>query len=156
MKLETAKKIAWDFIQQIQPYCIKIEVAGSTRRGNPEPNDIEICAIPENLFGLKTIMDRQSYIKGRFPAKYSQIRFMGEKIDVFWCRPGNWGNIFLIRTGPKEFSERIMGYETRKAGLIQKEGYLWRGKERLYCYKEEEVFELLGLPYICPEKRGAR
>lgn len=154
MKLGFAKELADDFKKQIQPYCSRVEVAGSVRREKPDPRDIEICAIPQDLFGLKKIMDLQYYIKGRFPSLYSQITFQGEKIDIFWCRPENWGNIFLIRTGPWEFSKKIMGTRARIRGLQHEGGYLWRGNKRLCCLEEKDVFKLLGLPYIEPKKRG--
>ena len=153
MLLNEAKKIARDFISQIQPFCSRVEIAGSVRRGKSEVKDIEICAIPDVLFGLKTVMDRQNYIKGKFPSRYSQIKFQNEKIDIFWCYRENWGNIFLIRTGPWEFSKWIMGTKTRKSGLIQRDGYLWRGKERLICPEEADVFRLLGMHYIEPKDR---
>ncbi len=156
MKLATAKTIARDFISQIQPFCSRAEIAGSVRRGKSEVHDIEICAIPKALFGLKTVMDRQNYIKGKFPSRYSQIKFQCEKIDIFWCCRENWGNIYLIRTGPWEFSKWIMGIKTRKAGLIQRDGYLWRGNERLICYEESDVFSRLGMDYIEPKNRNGK
>ena len=158
MKLETAKKIAGTFISQIQPWCLRIEIAGSVRREKPEVHDIEICAIPnpQDLFGLKEIMDAQQYIKGKFPSKYSQIISQGEKIDIFWCNRENWGNIFLIRTGDWEFSKWIMGTRARIRGLVHNEGYLWRGSERLCCFEEKDVFEAVGLPYIEPNERLGR
>jgi len=153
LKLETAKKIAHDFMEQISPFCLRTESAGSVRRGELEIQDIDICAIPKALFGLKTVMDRQHYIKGRFPSRNSQIKFKGEKIDIFWCSRENWGNIFLIRTGDWEFSKWIMGTKTREVGLRQREGYLWRGNERLSCPEEVDVFKLLEMDFIEPKDR---
>ena len=153
MKLEEAKTIAQDFLKEISPYCLRAEIAGSVRRGKSEVHDIEICAIPKALFGLKTVMDRQNYIKGKFPSRYSQIKFQCEKIDIFWCARENWGNIYLIRTGPWEFSKWIMGIKTKAVGLKHREGYLWRGNERLSCPEERDVFNRLGMDYIEPKKR---
>ena len=156
MLLNEAKKIARDFISQIQPFCSRAEIAGSVRRGKAEVKDIEICAIPKSLFELKIIMDKQYYIKGRFPAKYSQIVYQGKTIDIFWANKDNWGNIFLIRTGDWEFSKWIMGVKTRQVGLKQRDGYLWRGDERLNCPEERDFFNRLGMNYIEPRNRRAR
>ena len=155
-RLEHIRAVAEDFILRIQPYCFRTEIAGSIRRGELEPNDIEIVAIPKDLMALKSIMDKQDYIKGKFPSKYSQIRYQREKIDIFWCSKENWGNIFLIRTGDWHFSKWIMGSKTREVGLRQREGYLWKGDERLNCFEEMDVFKLLGMDYIEPNKRGIR
>lgn len=153
MLLEEAKKIANDFMREILPFCSRVEIAGSIRRGKREVKDIEICAIPRDLFELKTVMDRQRCVKGKFPSKYSQIIYCDEKIDIFWCNKDNWGNIFLIRTGDWRFSKWIMGTKTREVGLRQRDGYLWRGDERLSCPEELDYFNRLGMDYIDPKKR---
>lgn len=46
MNLQEARKVALEFIDQISPYCERVEVAGSVRRMKPEPGDIEIVAAP--------------------------------------------------------------------------------------------------------------
>lgn len=153
MKNKDARQIGNDFIKQISPYCLRVEIAGSVRRENPEVKDVEICAIPKDLFGLKTVMDRQYYLKGKFPAKYSQITFQAEKIDIFWCTRENWGNIFLIRTGDWEFSKWIMGTKLPEVGIKARGGYLWAGINRLTCLEEMDVFELLGMNFIEPKAR---
>ena len=158
MKLEMARKIARTFMSQIQSGCSRVEIAGSVRREKPEVHDIEICAIPNpiDLFWLKEIMDAQQYIKGKFPSKYSRIISQCEKIDIFWCSKDNWGNIYLIRTGPWEFSKWIMGTKTREVGLRQREGSLWRGNKKLSCPEEADVFKLLGMDFIEPKDRVFR
>ena len=154
MNLQEGKEIARTFISLIQPYCSRVEIAGSVRRGKSEVKDVEICAIPRDLFELKAVMDRQRSIKGKFPSKYSQIRLQGATIDIFWCNKDNWGNIFLIRTGPWEFSKWVMGSKTREVGLRQRDGYLWKENERLICPEEKDVFGFLGMNYIEPGLRN--
>ncbi len=156
MQLEFAKEVANAFIGHIQPFCSRVEIAGSVRRGKRDVKDIEICAIPQDLFGLKIIMDAQEYIKGKFPSKYSKIIFDYQKIDIFWANKDNWGNIFLIRTGPWQFNKWIMGIKTRQVGLKQRDGYLWRGEEKLNCPEERDFFNRLGMDYIEPNRRYPR
>ena len=153
MKLGFAKEIADDFLKMIRPFCLKAEIAGSVRREKPEPNDIEICAIPRDLWELKNVMYIQHCLKGKFPSKYSQIIYQGEKMDIFWCNQDNWGNIFLIRTGPWEFSKKLMSTRANIRGLKHEGGYLWHGNKKLRCPEEKDVFEMLGLPYIKPKNR---
>ena len=57
MLLEFAKEIAQSFIKNIQPFCERVEVAGSVRREKREVKDIEICAIPSDLLGRFNIID---------------------------------------------------------------------------------------------------
>lgn len=44
MKLEAARRIAEQLIESMQPYCERVMIAGSIRRGRAEVKDIEICA----------------------------------------------------------------------------------------------------------------
>lgn len=49
MQLEQARLIAQAFIDEMAPFCERIEVAGSIRREKPDVKDIEIVAVP--LYG---------------------------------------------------------------------------------------------------------
>jgi DNA polymerase/3'-5' exonuclease PolX len=54
---ETALRVACDLVRELRPSCVRIEIAGSLRRGKPEVHDIELVAVPrtetlsEGLFG---------------------------------------------------------------------------------------------------------
>jgi len=51
MKLSEATDYANYLKQELEPYCDRIEVAGSIRRQNPEVGDIEIVCIPKTVKG---------------------------------------------------------------------------------------------------------
>jgi len=157
MKLELAEQLAEKIVNQLKPYCKRIEVAGSIRRKKPEIRDIEICLIPENskLTELAKEVDKWQVVKGRITGKYTQrILSNGMKLDIFIAQMTNWGNIFLIRTGNWKFSKWIMGTKTRQAGYYQKDGYMWINSDtKLACYEEIDVFHHLNMKYIEPENR---
>lgn len=46
MELKTASALAERLVTQMTPYCKRVEIAGSIRRGKSEVKDIEIVAIP--------------------------------------------------------------------------------------------------------------
>ena len=46
MKLAQAENLARRVVETMAPYCERVEIAGSIRRGKAEPKDIEIVAIP--------------------------------------------------------------------------------------------------------------
>ncbi len=46
MDINSARKIAETLVEEMTPYCEKIIIAGSIRRGKPEVKDIEIVAVP--------------------------------------------------------------------------------------------------------------
>lgn len=57
MMLEEAQYLAGQIVQELTPYCSKIEVAGSIRRGKLAPKDIEIVCIPKFAATQATLFD---------------------------------------------------------------------------------------------------
>jgi DNA polymerase/3'-5' exonuclease PolX len=63
MRRDDARSLADQLLRAMSPYCERVEVAGSIRRGKEDPKDIEICAVPRweeqpdpgDLFGESTI-----------------------------------------------------------------------------------------------------
>ncbi len=157
MKYEDAKKIADKYVNILKPYCSRISVAGSIRRKKPEVKDLEIVCVRgkllEPLF-FKKVNEWQK-VKGEPTGKYTQrILPEGIKLDLFMCNEDNWGNIFSVRTGSAEYSHKVLACGWVKAGYKSKDGYLTdcNGK-KVPLREEKDLFELINIPYIEPEKR---
>lgn len=170
MKLEIIRKAAQEIKFAIGQYCERIEIAGSIRRKRPECNDIEIVCIPKRytqetgLFGEKEtypdgdfcrIINGYKKIKGEPTGKYTQRLAADDetKIDIFITTADNWGNILAIRTGSAEFSYRVLATGWVKKGYVSKDGFLYKGNEKIILREEIDLFNLLGLEYIEPEAR---
>ena len=157
MKLEKAKKIADKYLELLKPYCQRIKIAGSIRREVPEVKDIELVCVPKDIVGFSSVVNKLEKVKGSPTGKYTQrILPEGIKLDLFMASKENLGNIFLIRTGSWQFSKWIMGTKVREAGLQQKDGFLWRGSEKINCLEEKDLFDLIGVPYVEPRLRSMR
>ena len=52
MELERAQEMAEAVVWQLSPYCQRLVVAGSIRRGKPQVNDIDLVLIPTDLWNL--------------------------------------------------------------------------------------------------------
>ena len=157
MTLESALPLAQKYLEQIRPFCKRAEIAGSIRRLKPEVKDIEIVAIRNvrKIVELKNWLDKFYRIKGNIMGKYTQRKLPeGINLDLFFADEYNWGCIFLIRTGPWEFSKRMMGTVTREKGFVQNDGYLWKNGEIIPVQEENNWFELMGLTWISPENRS--
>lgn len=157
-------------IHLIQPYCDRVEIAGSLRRGKPDVGDIEIVAIPKltkGLFGDEKVRESKSieivlrnagYRLVKNGNRFKQIELDECKCDLFFTTPDRWGLIFAIRTGPAEFSHKLVT-QRRYGGhlpsdLFVTDGLIWRGGEVIPTPEEVDVFRVLGMNYVSPEMRG--
>lgn len=160
IKLQQAKEIALKTLEQLKPYCERIEIAGSIRREKPEPNDIEIVAIPKpydvGLFesGIATVVKHWQKVKGELPCKYTQrILPDGIKLDLFFATPENWGLILAIRTGSADYSHKVLASTWVKLGYKSEGGILQRNGKKYPVREEIELFKMLGLRWIEPKHR---
>lgn len=174
--LAQVSAIAQALVASFRPYCERIEIAGSLRRGKPTVGDIELVAVPAgvptDLFGNRqvdkpTAMD--AYLSElpitllKNGAKYKQFSFksrMGElyTVDLFLQPdPETWGVNFMIRTGSADFS-RMMVTKKNKGGWCPdnyhfREGRIWHKGEVLSTPEERDVFDVLDVPWVEPRDR---
>lgn len=85
-------------------------------------------------------------------------------MDIFSViEPAQWGVIYTIRTGPAEFSRRLVT-STLHGGLLPphlrvRDGALWHRGDALFdammipTAEETDLFEAVGLTWIPPEAR---
>jgi DNA polymerase/3'-5' exonuclease PolX len=176
MKLEEAKKIAEKYLDLLKPYCWRIEIAGSIRREKPEVKDIEIVVllsefdsdfdsvdhqIPRDLVGFCYEVNKLKKVKGEPTGKYTQrILPEGINLDLFMANERNWGLIFAIRTGSAEFSHKVLANGWVRAGYKSVNGMLRQNispyKEIVDVREEQDLFDLIGVPYIEPNQRNLK
>lgn len=132
--------------------CERLEIAGSIRRGKPDPKDIELVAIPHvitvpqnDMFGtpvsehssslldmsLEQLVELEGWeydqVVKRNGPRYKRLRHVASGVccDLFITTPERWGVIFTIRTGPADFSQELVTRALRR-GLKVDDGRLWR------------------------------
>lgn len=177
-----ALAIAEAFVAAIRPGCDRVEIAGSLRRGSPDVGDIEVVARPtthpepSGLFfevdvdvsDLDPLVDRLvasgDYERLLGKDRYTKLRYRpaGVQIDLFTVRPpAQWGVIYLIRTGPADYSQWLVT-EARRKGFHVREGAMHRGSlgcpqsrecEVIPTPEEHDVYALLGMPWTVPAAR---
>jgi len=171
--------LALDLMGQLRESVERIEVAGSLRRQKVEVGDIELVAIPKlgllrretdtDIFGNQKVTDttgsllwlRLDGLVNRFEKrgeKYRQFQWKGVQVDFFTAERGNWGWIYLVRTGSADFSHRVAatlngrGY-TSAMGYIRKKSQSI--SEPIETPEEEDVFRLAGMKWVDPVHRTA-
>ena len=177
IQLADAKRIAEMIIEELKPFCERIEIAGSIRRGKPEVGDIELVAIPKpwiDMIGAPVPLASDhalNYVA--YEQRFGKIVKNGNKfkqieieriahdsitLDLFIVTPpAQWGVIFLLRTGPDSYSHRFVTIRreggTLPSNLIMKDGAIRQNGKIIETPEEQDVYRVAGLPYIEP---GAR
>ena len=172
-RLDQAQHLAASIIAELSPGCDRIEVAGSTRRKKPEVGDLEIVAIPKrakDLFGqdagsmldpiLEALQEAGRFERIKSGEKYKQFMIVraGVCLDLFLVTPATWGLQMALRTGPVEFSMRLVRQRSR-GGFLPEDWHvdgatLWNEYGTMVQAPEErDVFEAIGLGWIEPWDR---
>ena len=157
MDLERAMAVAKKYETLLDPLCERIAIAGSVRRRRPFPGDIEIVCIPKmrDMYEFAGIVNSWPAVKCKPTGHYTQrLLPEGIKLDLFIATRDNWGLIFAIRTGSKEYSHRVLAAGWVKKGFKSEAGVLvdYKGYPH-FIREEEELFELIGVPFLDPTNR---
>lgn len=168
------------------PYCERVEIAGSLRRGVGEVKDIEIVAAPltttvktglfddvlaiqdqleeriaaglaEGWLRIRDVevhrKDGTTEISRRMGDRYKALVYDGIPVDLFIVRPpADWGVVFTIRTGPAEFSERLVT-DCQRFFLRVEQGRLLHTGQWVPCPDERDFFAAIGQPWLEPMDR---
>lgn len=86
---------------------------------------------------------------------YKALEFEGFPVDLFIVRdPAQWGVILTIRTGPADWSHRLVTDCQRFLRRVQG-GYLYRAGQVFPCPTERAFFSGIGQPWLEPKHRRA-
>jgi len=169
MVLHDAVNLAIEICNLLEPFCERVEVAGSIRRGKENPGDIEIVCIPKteqvkDMFnnvidsvpvpGFISTINTFEKIKGDPTGKYTQRVYKGETVDIFMVTRRTWAAQLMIRTGDAEFSHLMMKI-ANKRGFEQRDGILYYDGRAVDLVEEKDYFAVLDVPYVEPRDRTA-
>jgi DNA polymerase (family 10) len=177
LPLAKARRIAEKIVAELRPFCERIEIAGSIRRGRPDCGDVDLVVLPgcaahrENILArcrknCTPIKNGEQYAEFTLPgpdrfqldlwfahnAEISQPDLLDPAVET---APGNFGVLLLARTGSAMFNVWIA--QTAKAAGLHFNPH--RGIERtrggrvIASMEEAEIFCALEMDFIPPEKR---
>lgn len=156
-----------DRIQLIlQPFCERLAVAGSLRRGCPTVGDLDLVLLPRpgQLTALQARIKQSAKVETDGPQNLIVTLQNGLQVDCFFARPdtadlfgevtpGNWGTLLLCRTGSKAHNIWL-AQQALKQGLhwqpyqgLQRAGQTIAGRE------EKEIYQALGERWLDPGER---
>jgi DNA polymerase (family 10) len=172
--LALAQRLAEHIAAELQPYCSRLEIAGSIRRRRPEVGDIDLVCIPKNMGHLTELLNRcaQKATPLKKGDQYAVFTLQnGFQLDLWIAHdggfgedpglfetelkkvPSNWGMLLLARTGSARHNVYLAQVAKQRGLHFNPHRGVLRGKEIVASCTEEEIFSVLGLPFIRPEDR---
>jgi DNA polymerase (family 10) len=138
----------------------ELALAGSLRRWKETIKDIDILATsgkPEKVMSVFVHLPMVKDILMKGPTKSSVLITEGIQVDLRVVEKESFGAALAYFTGSKEHNIRLREMAVR-AGLKINEYGVFRESDnrKLGGEREEDVYRLLGLPYIQPELREDR
>jgi len=157
LTLAQATLIAQAFIGKLEKLkeVKKISPAGSLRRQKETVRDIDILVIsqlPEKVMQAFTKIPLVKDILAKGETKSSVRTIDDVQVDCRVVEQKSFGAALLYFTGSKNFNIKLRQLAIRK-GLKVNEYGVFRKDKFVAGHTEEEIFKLLGMPYIEPELR---
>ena len=175
LPLPVAERLAARLVSGLREYPAlfsRVEVAGSIRRGKPEVGDVEVVALAAPscrresvraaLSGLHVHRGEPNAAGAAAPwgdRYYRGLAPVAEGteagVDLFVVLPpAEWGVVYAIRTGSREFSQAAVT-RLHRWGLKSEQGRILKVEtgETLPCPNESMFFRYARLPWIDPGLR---
>ncbi|MBI2642490.1 MAG: DNA polymerase/3'-5' exonuclease PolX [Candidatus Wildermuthbacteria bacterium] len=130
-------------------------VAGSIRRMKETIGDVDILVTtkkPKEVMEYFVSHVKYSKLWGKGPTKVSLRTLQGFDIDVRVLEEDVFGAGLQYFTGSKEHNVKLRTHAIQKGYKLSEYG-LFKGKKRIACRTEEEVYKALGMSFIEPELR---
>lgn len=175
-RLSFAGACAQSLHDWLHPFAVRIETAGSIRRGLPLVGDIDLVVIPtlkehrnllqevertENLTaaeirrkcagkGWEIVKDGEQYLvfNAVAPASGTVIQ-----VDIWFATTANFGSLLVCRTGSKEHNIRLCQRATELGRHWNTSKGVSVNGQLLPATTEEEIFAALDLPFVPPTDR---
>ncbi|MGD0884415.1 MAG: DNA polymerase/3'-5' exonuclease PolX [Thermodesulfovibrionales bacterium] len=135
----------------------ELRLAGSLRRWKETINDIDILVTsqsPQKVMHVFTHLPQVRDILMQGPTKSSVVIADGIQVDLRVVEDESFGAALAYFTGSKAHNIRLREMAVKEGLKINEYGVFRESdKKRLGGEKEEDVYRILGLPFIAPELR---
>ncbi len=166
LTLQNADRLSEKIVAELNPFCAQIVTAGSIRRRRPHVNDIDIVVLPKpgQLEPLLARCAQKAIAPTTGGTQYRVFTLAGGVQldlwiaypaggDLFEPLPCNFGVLLLARTGSAQFNVWL-ATECHRHGLhFNPHKGITRGHQVIAAATEAELFDVLKLDFISPEKR---
>jgi len=153
---------ALDLVEALKKRAVleRIEIAGSIRRRRESVKDIDLVATspdPAGLMEAFVALPQVEAVSMHGITRSSIVIRPGVQVDLRVVHPDSFGAALAYLTGGKPHNVRIREMAVKRGMKINEYG-IFRDEddERLGGAQEEDVYRLVGLPFIPPELREDR
>ena len=156
---------AWPFAQQLLnelravPGVARVEAAGSLRRMRATVGDIDVMAAASDSAAVMAAFvghPQVLSVMGQGEMKAS-VEFKNNLRAQLWVHaPERFGTALQYATGAKDHNVRLRELALKQGLSLSEQAFTREDGTEITCATEEEVYALLGLPWIAPELREDR
>jgi DNA polymerase (family 10) len=156
---------AWPVAQELLamlkavPGVVAAEAAGSLRRMRPTVGDLDLLAAakdPAAVVEAFTGAPNVARVLGKGPIKSSVEYHSGMRAQLWVHPPERFGTALQYATGSKDHNVRLREMALDMGLSLSDQAFIKEDGSEILCATEEEVYKLLGLPWIAPELREDR
>lgn len=157
--------MAWPFAMRILerlrevPGVVAAEAGGSLRRMRATVGDLDLLAAAADsgpVMDAFTSHPEVLKVLARGDTKASVEFRNGMRAQLWVHPPERFGTALVYGTGSKDHNVRLRELALKKKLSLSDQPFLKEDGSEILCATEEEVYEILGLPWIPPELREDR
>lgn len=141
------------------PAADRVEIGGSARRMTDTCKDLDVIATARDPAALTTAfaeLELLATVGSTSEAGARGVTHNGLRVDFRVVEPDQFGNVLQHLTGSKQHNMELRDYAVRRGLHVSEYGVEEDSGTVHRCETEEQVYEVLGLPYIEPELREGR
>jgi DNA polymerase (family X) len=156
---------AWPAAQEILaqlrqvPGVTAAEAGGSLRRMRATVGDLDLLAAANDSVAVMEAFTNHpevARVLGKGTTKSSVEYVHGLRAQLWVHPPERFGTALQYATGSKDHNVRLRELALKKGLSLSDQAFLKEDGQEILCATEEEVYEILGLPWIPPEIREDR
>ena len=158
--------VAWPIAQEILadlaqlPGVTRTAVGGSLRRMRDTIGDVDLLVAAEDAALVMEhfrAIERAESVNAAGPTKSRVVLFSGLGVDLRVLPAERWGTLLSYFTGSKDHNVKLREMALKKGLSLNEHSFTpLNGDPEILCAEEEDVYRILGLPYILPTLREDR
>jgi DNA polymerase (family X) len=160
--LGVALPIAEEILAELEllPGVNQTAVAGSLRRMRDTIGDIDLMVAAVDSEPIMVHFRNLGHVESvsvTGPSKTTVTLHNGLQVDLRVLPPERWGTLLLYFTGSKDHNVRLRERALKQGLTLNEHAFTpLEGGDEIVCATEEDVYHVLGLPYIPPALREDR